>query len=330
MEVLNKQDYRLITHLFKMSDKVLLKTMMTFLQKEYKQVIATKEYVYAVGDIPVALVAHLDTVYNIQPSDIYYDSRKGVLWSPQGLGADDRAGVFAILKIVRQGYKPHVIFTMDEEVGGKGATALITEHPKPFAEMKYIIELDRRGVVDCVFYDCDNQLFTQYVESFGFVEAWGSFSDISEICPAWKIAGVNLSIGYQDEHSYSETLHIHPMYKTINRVINMLKDINNVITPYDYIPNQYSYGKLTTLAMATKNFDFADEWVNCAKCKKTFLEYELFPIHTSKIETKMFCPDCVSNNVRWCAECGEPFEIDGKNPNEIKCFICREEKKKNG
>ena len=73
------------------------------LQKVYgkKSVVRTKDFLVAKGSIPVALVAHVDTVFTSPPKEeeIFYDSEKNVMWSEVGLGADDRAGVFSILKI---------------------------------------------------------------------------------------------------------------------------------------------------------------------------------------------------------------------------------------
>jgi putative aminopeptidase FrvX len=81
-----------------------------------------------------------------------------VIWSPDALGADDRAGVFAIIKILQSGLRPHIIFTTDEETGGYGAKAL-TSNACPFQDVRYFIELDRQGALDCVFYNCDNKHF---------------------------------------------------------------------------------------------------------------------------------------------------------------------------
>ena len=93
----------------------------------------------ATGDIPIALVAHMDTVFKKPPEEIFFDQKHNVMWSPQGLGADDRAGVFAIVQIVRSGLKPHVIFTTDEECGALGAMAL-AKLDCPFTELKYLIQ----------------------------------------------------------------------------------------------------------------------------------------------------------------------------------------------
>ena len=150
MRVLSDSDYKLFERLVSLSQKELKKAMSQYLKAKYDNVIFTKDYLVAIGDIPVALVAHLDTVYRTPVSNLYYDQRKGVLWSPDGLGADDRAGIFAVLKILQDGYRPSVIFTTDEEKGGVGASALAM-NPCPIPNLKYMIELDRRGSNDCVF-----------------------------------------------------------------------------------------------------------------------------------------------------------------------------------
>ena len=317
MRTLKHNDYKLFEQIVSLKQNTLLKTLYAFLQKNYDNVVGTKDYLYAVGDIPIALVAHMDTVFKEPPTNVYYDERKNVMWSPEGLGADDRAGVFAIIKIIRAGYKPHIIFTTDEEIGALGATALISQVPQPFAEMKYIIQLDRRGTSDCVFYNCDNEEFVEYVERFGFIENFGSFSDISELCPAWKVAGVNLSIGYEDEHSVSETLHITPFLTTIDRVINMLKDAANA-PAFKYIPGfAYAYG----WSKAYKDAWLTDDTLKCVKCKHYFSEYELFPVKCKDGKTRFYCPDCMTD-IAWCTQCGQPYEPDPAKPSKI-CSDCQ-------
>ena len=118
----------LFEYLVRSTQEELRKYVLDVLKNKYTQVVATKEYVCAVGDIPIALVAHLDTVFEKPVKDLYYDTRKNVLWSPEGLGADDRAGVYAILHILRNTpLRPSVIFTTDEELGGLGAESLVLQ-----------------------------------------------------------------------------------------------------------------------------------------------------------------------------------------------------------
>lgn len=313
MRILSDGNLKLFEQIVKMNEASLLKTMNTYLKRFYNKVTYTKDYVYAIGDIPITLVAHVDTAFKERPEDIFYDRVKNVLWSPQGLGADDRAGVFAIINIVKSGLRPHIIFTTGEEMGGLGARVLTYIEPKPFAEMKYIIQLDRRGKDDCVFYECDNVKFIEYIKSFGFHEEYGSFSDISELCPTWKVAGVNLSIGYKNEHSLIEILYIDYLLSTVEKVKEMLKDVNN-INSFEYIPALYSLSSLNSTSL-----------YKCKNCGKIFTEYELFLVKGIDGKNVYYCPDCIYGNVNWCDSCGKAYEIDFRENTTIKkCKDCRD------
>lgn len=271
----------------------------------------------------------MDTVFKLPPEDIFFDPKKNVLWSPDGLGADDRAGVFAIVQIIRSGLRPHIIFTTDEEKGGMGAAELAKQEC-PFKELKYIIELDRRGSNDCVFYDCENYEFTDYVESFGFEYNFGSYTDICEFCPAWKVAGVNLSIGYRDEHTVSEVLFIGQMLSTVEKVKKMLEDAKNLDKPFEYIPSptryKYAYGWEfhDDLASSTSTAIYL-----CHHCGKHFIEEELFPVILLDGYTYFYCPDCLVDNAAWCDVCGSAFQKAAPNdPNHGICIKCKELKEK--
>ena len=197
-------------------------------------------YVYGEGNIPVMLVAHLDTVHRELPYNIYYDKEQDVMWSPQGIGGDDRCGVYSILKILETD-KPYVLFVEDEEIGSIGAGKAVKS--LDFPQVNFIIELDRRGINDCVFYDCGNVKFQEYIESFGFKTKTGTFSDIVTLSDVWEIASVNLSIGYFKEHTSSETIHLNFMKLTINKVKKILDDVKrhpDDYYEYDAIP-RWSY-----------------------------------------------------------------------------------------
>lgn len=315
MRVLNDNDYKLFERLVSLSQKGMHEAMTQFLRAKYKNnVIVTKDYIVAIGDIPIALVAHMDTVYKTPVVDLYYDQRKGVLWSPQGIGADDRAGVFAIMKIIQSGLRPAVILTTDEEKGGLGATVLASKEC-PIPGLKYMIQLDRHGTNDCVFYECFNEEFYNYVESFGFCEAYGSFSDISFLMPQWNICGVNLSVGYEDEHGVEETLHIAPLYDTITKVQKMLCE--------EEIPN-FEYDEMVYTGSSRWWKTAMMYGQHCSKCKKLYSEYELFPVIGLDKKTKFYCPDCIVGAVEWCDYCGEAYEMeDLANDNKI-CKVCAE------
>lgn len=309
MQVLSPNDLKLFKNLLEASPEKLMRMLNRILCGRYSNLTYTGDYLYAIGDIPIGLVAHVDTVFPEPPEDIYYDREKGVMWSPRGLGADDRAGVFAILKIIQSGLRPTIIFTTDEEVGGLGAAQLVKDFPEcPIPGLKYLIQLDRRGTNDCVFYDCYNEDFITYVESFGFIEAFGTFSDIAELCPAWDVVGVNLSIGYNNEHTRYETLHLKPWMATIEKVKRMLKEQN--IPDFEYIEYSYTYNETKWGYDASKYKDWYDytPHYRCKSCGKSFCEYEVIPTRNKNKKIVYYCPDCCVDNVTWCLDCGTAYE----------------------
>jgi DNA-directed RNA polymerase subunit RPC12/RpoP len=321
MVILKKDEYNLLERLVMLSQKGMHKAMSNYLQTKYENVIVDDKYIVAIGNIPIALVAHMDTVFKYPVDNMYYDSRKGAVWSPEGLGADDRAGIFAILQIIRSGLRPSVILTTDEETGAVGAKALAAMSC-PIPDLKYLIQLDRRGTNDCVFYNCGNEEFIDYVETFGFVERIGSFSDISVLMPAWKVCGVNLSIGYEDEHSVSEVLFVKPMLDTIKKVKVMLQV--DIIPDFEYkaaavSPFSWydSWAKVTSVSSIADAYDDDAYGAHCSGCGKIFSEYELYPAYGKEgaDKIKMFCPDCIVDKVSWCATCGEGFEINPGHPS---------------
>ena len=193
-----------------------------------------KNYLIAEGDISIALVAHLDTVHSVEPFQFFYDEKEMVMWSPQGLGADDRAGVILILSILTEGYRPHLIFTTGEEHGGIGANKLLENYSEAPFDIDFMIELDRCGSEDAVFYNCMNLSFIDYICNFGFTFEEGSFTDICILGRNWNIAAVNLSVGYYNEHTKAEYWDLFEADNTITKVINILRSKNN--NTYIYVP----------------------------------------------------------------------------------------------
>ena len=179
-----------------------------------------KGFLYAEGSTPVLLVAHLDTVHRALPETICYSADGAVMMSPQGIGGDDRAGVYMILRLI-QSCHCHVLFCEDEETGGCGARAFTKSGIVP--NVNYIVELDRVGNNDAVFYQCRNRQFEQYINGFGFQTAFGSFSDISILAPHLNLAAVNLSTGYYHAHQPGEYVRLDEVEALIGRVAKLLQ-----------------------------------------------------------------------------------------------------------
>ena len=205
-----------------------------------KTLIGKGNFILVHGQAPVMLIAHLDTVHEKPVRDICLSADKNILMSPQGIGGDDRCGVFALVKIHQLSkIKPWLLFTCEEEVGGLGAKKFCFAHqqhqlPNDLDNLKFLIELDRKGKNDAVFYNCDNPDFEKYIAGKGFKTAQGSFSDISVIAPELRVAAVNLSSGYYNAHTLHEYINRAELDDTICKVVDIISDVPH-LPRFEYV-----------------------------------------------------------------------------------------------
>lgn len=285
---MEKKDISLLSMLFRASETNLLNVCTNYLENKYGKHNVFKSgnnFVYATGDIPILLVAHLDTVLPQPPSELYTTSDRKNWMGQKGLGADDRAGVYAIMKIISSGRKPSILFTTGEEAGGLGAMAFAKEFPEPPVPTKYVLEIDRRGRGQAVYYDCGNKKFEHYITEAGFTTHRGIFSDISFICPQWNIAGVNVSAGYYNEHTEEEYFCIDDLNYSIKCVKTLLDKADEA--------EFYTFEALPSPAQL---------YAYCDMCGKIVPSFTLLDVEGTHL-----CSSCIESFVDWCDECGKPF-----------------------
>lgn len=222
--------------LCKKTQKELKKHLKKQLKNHYKMVISNDGYLFAQGTVPILLVAHMDTVHKEVPKQIVYS--EGKVSSPQGIGGDDRCGVYSVLEIIKR-HKCSVLFCEDEEIGCVGADKFVDFlkdlEDEEGAKAKYgvtsddfkfnyIIELDRKGSKDAVFYELDNPDFEEFVTGDGDWEAeWGSFSDICSLAPTLGCAAVNLSCGYYRAHTKDEYVVLDELDECIEKTCRLIQ-----------------------------------------------------------------------------------------------------------
>ena len=165
----------------------------------------------------VLMVAHGDTYWdeayvgscavNGAPGEIYEED--GVIKNRNGcLGADDRAGCAIVWLLKYLGHS--ILITSGEEHGRKGSNYLMEEHPEIANEInsnhQFIVQFDRRNGWDFKCYTVGTEEFRAYVrKKTGFNEPdRNSATDIVTLCRS--VCGVNLSVGYDREHSEGEYL----------------------------------------------------------------------------------------------------------------------------
>ncbi len=234
------------------------------LAEYYAEVVSGDGFLYAKGTMPVCLTAHMDTVHPTPVRDFYgyYDrkEKRNVISSPQGIGGDDRCGVYMILAILKKtNFRPTILFCEDEEVGGVGSSKFLkTVFAKELDNMKFFIELDRGNGKDLVFYDDENTEFHKWCEQItGYKWNWGTFSDISHLCPNAGVSGVNISCGYYNAHKVDEYVVLEEMVDGINAAIKLL-NASKEVEQFEYIESflyryGYGYGKTSSL------YDMYDE-----------------------------------------------------------------------
>lgn len=103
-------ELNMLYYLLGLSQDEMKATLTNFVEANFNKedLIITDSYIFCKGDYPILLVAHMDTVYdhkfyscygndfahNQSKKKLFFDSIEKVIWSPEGLGADDRAGIF--------------------------------------------------------------------------------------------------------------------------------------------------------------------------------------------------------------------------------------------
>jgi di/tripeptidase len=199
------------------------------------------KYIYAQGEIPICLVAHLDTVFTPDRNP-RININGNTITSPDGLGADDRLGVFMILELIKE-YKCNVLFLADEEHGHSGALYFIDG---PYRELfmqnnNFIIGLDLSRSNILTFYKTENKEFQNDIinilPNYEIRDPKEGSSDIVDISigkhgynkfgkkedyEGTNVASLNIGIGYYNEHTLNE-------YVNFNETIQVLDDVKSLI-----------------------------------------------------------------------------------------------------
>jgi len=135
-----------------------------------------------------------------------------------GLGTDDRAGCAMLWLLKDLGHS--LLVTDGEEHDQKGAKWLMS-HNKDIADEinhdhQFVIQFDRRNGQDFKCYDVGTDKFRACVaKKTGYTEPdRRSSTDIKILCR--EIAGVNLSVGYHNEHGNQEYLNLAEWEHTLN------------------------------------------------------------------------------------------------------------------
>jgi hypothetical protein len=199
--------------------------------KRSSYAVAGSDYVlWWRGEGLACLVAHIDHVYEESEEwlrrPIFYDGER--LSSMLGIAGDDRAGVYAVMRLFEE-LEVNALFTDGEERGGIGAREACSE--ERLFSVPYFIEIDRRGIGEAVFYNCEERLVPDFVRVINkyFKVCRGTFSDISILGRYFGVASVNLSAGFFNEHrGREEYIYLPGLEYTLIVVPRVLRELGDV------------------------------------------------------------------------------------------------------
>jgi hypothetical protein len=186
----------------------------------------------------VVLVAHADCWRDPEPDDelVWSSNVEGQTTLSRldrngreaVLGGDDRAGVYAVLRIFQesmgQPWQPAVLLCDAEEKGKLGAKEAAQALKGTLAPQALcLLELDMAGVDQVNFYNNEPLEFIDGVQSFGLKRKLGPGTDIMELCRTFSVAGACTSIGYHEPHCPQEYLVIEDLEECLERAKRMVK-----------------------------------------------------------------------------------------------------------
>lgn len=188
---------------------------------------------YFVPDAPLVCV-HLDQVQQ-HPCHKVEIAKGGIITGrrfndqPSGLGADDKNGVWLVLRLLEAFPSLNFILTVQEESGGHGLYAI--ECDWLFEEnIPFVLTFDRRGATDLVgkgnmLNSGDLDKAVQEVTDGYFKPAQGLWSDADTLSKVFGLPTVNLSVGYFKPHTSLEFTDFNVLEKNYLYIEQILSEL---------------------------------------------------------------------------------------------------------
>lgn len=238
------QQHQIVSHFLKMFEEVDPKTELKIEKDDAENYYITKGEGVTTPDGEVLYpcsIAHLDQVhsyydhYNIRTDgDIIYafGRSKSGFYDQLGTGGDDLCGVWLCLEMLLHFKSMKVALFVDEEVGciGSGKADLSF-----FADCSFILQGDRRhDTEDFIQHTNGVQVISRefkaevkpILDEFGYDFNYGSLTDVGELVgDGAGCCGANVSCGYYDAHTKSETVSISKAFTCKELFIKLFKDL---------------------------------------------------------------------------------------------------------
>lgn len=173
--------------------------------------------------------AHVDTVHSTSGRQcVEYDHEMGLMLKTQDagkkdnecLGADDGAGVWVLLQMIKANVPGTYAFHYGEERGGVGSSAIAIEHRPWLARFDRAIAVDRKGTDNIITHQgwgrcCSDDFAKALAAQFNMAgqnhsfkpDSGGVFTDTANYTDDVPEC-TNLSCGYEAQHTHNESLDV--------------------------------------------------------------------------------------------------------------------------
>ena len=212
----------------------------TYTIDKYGNLLVTK----GVSDTYPCVAAHLDQVQDVHAEDFTCIESHGAVFGysrgmrmQQGLGADDKNGIFICLECLKKYDVLKAAFFVGEETGCDGSGLVDLDF---FKDCRFIVEPDRRGHSDLITSMwCGRVCSDDFIEAinadmFGYKEEKGSVTDVGELVKRGVgISCLNLSCGYYEAHTDCEFTVLEDLEKCLLFVQNIIETCTDVY-PFKY------------------------------------------------------------------------------------------------
>jgi hypothetical protein len=198
------------------------------------------------GDAPgyPTLACHIDQVQTVHSHDFDVCREGDVLygWSGsngrrEGLGADDKNGIWVCLKCLEKYDALKVAFFVEEESGCIGSQKAVMSF---FDDCRYVLQIDRKNGGDFIttiggWTPLCSKEFIEAVQplKFGYHEEAGLMTDVESLKEnGLRISAANISCGYYNPHTSTE-------FTLFSELENCLHFVEHIIeTCQDVYPHE--------------------------------------------------------------------------------------------
>jgi hypothetical protein len=306
-----------------------------------------------IPDTPL-LCAHMDQIPCAKYATVI--KRNGSVISGNGnLGADDKNGIWIILKLLKE-FKDKVsfLFTVCEESGGQGCIEFTKKFEEELKSIKYGLVFDRRGYNDCIgtfneycSHDFERDL-KPVMYKYKYEPAMGVFSDCDNL--ADHISVVNISCGYYSSHTEKEFTVVTDLMNALHFGKSILKTITKSYSKpdktYTYrwgrFGNYQSYNNTLFGTTETLDEEETDVLYFCSSCNEYYEYVDMYShektcpicntivipitVHAYKededIEDEIMWKECDSCNANILTNEKTCWRCQADRPAELKCGNC--------